>query len=245
MNVLLLIGGPHRLGNLDGDFPASLVEIDGKPLIELILDKIRAIPQVEKLIVCIKSELVRKFHLNEVIQILWPGTEIITIERETQGAVCTALLAIEKIDNEKPLLILGSDEILDQDYSTIIERFEQSQFDAGVVVFQSVHPRYSFVRLDENGLVVEAAEKRPISRNATATFYYYRNGHEFVESAKQTIRKGASVNGVYFLCPVLNELVLQNLMIGTFSIPSKSYHALKSSKQLTDFERSFEEIESR
>jgi dTDP-glucose pyrophosphorylase len=242
MKVLLLIGGPHRVGMADGEFPASLIELNGKPVIELIVDKIKEIRKSIELIVCIKSELIRKFHYDQVISILWPEATIIPIEHETKGAVCTALLAVEQIDVDEPLLILGSDELIDCSFSEVISRFDNSMLDAGVVIFPSIHPRYSFVQLDDYGLVSEAAEKRPISRNATATFYYYRSGQEFVEAAKNTIRKGASVNGSYYLCPVLNELVLDNARIGVYEIPTKKYHPLKSSKQISEVERIYEEM---
>ncbi len=45
-----------------------------------------------------------------------------------------------------------------------------------MVTFESLHPRWSFVRRGGNGLVSEAAEKRVISRDAIAGFYYYRTG---------------------------------------------------------------------
>ena len=53
--------------------------------------------------------------------------------------------------------------------------------DGGVIVFDSVHPRWSFVRVDKAGFVIETAEKRPISRLATAGFYYFRRGADFVD----------------------------------------------------------------
>ena len=63
-----------------------------------------------------------------------------------------------------------------------------------MVTFRSLHPRYSYMLVDDNGLIVEAAEKRPISRHATAGFYWYRRGADFVQSAQDMIRKDAHVD---------------------------------------------------
>jgi len=54
-----------------------------------------------------------------------------------------------------------------------IAAFRRQELDAGTIVFDSVHPRWSFVKTNEKGLVIEAAEKRPPSRNATAGFYHF------------------------------------------------------------------------
>ncbi len=75
----------------------------------------------------------------------------------TAGAVCTALLAIEHINNETPLVIANADQLVEVDLCDVIQSFEQQSLDAGTLVFDSVHPRWSYVRLDENGCVIEAA----------------------------------------------------------------------------------------
>ena len=72
---------------------------------------------------------------------------------------------------------------------------------------------------------MEAAEKRPISRNATAGFYYFKKADYFFEAAKRMISKNASVNGSFFVCPVFNEMILQQLSIGTFRIKKEQYYS--------------------
>ena len=77
-----------------------------------------------------------------------------------RGAACTALLAAGPIDNEDELLIVNGNEFLDSNFSEIINGFRQRKLDAGIVTFRAIHPRYSYVRLDDSELVVEAAEKK-------------------------------------------------------------------------------------
>lgn len=117
---------------------------------------------------------------------------------------------------------------------TIIADFSRRQLDGGTVTFRSVHPRYSFVRLDERQMVVEAAEKHPISDNATAGFYYFRKGSDFVKAAKAAIRKDARHNDMFYVCPVYNELVLEDKKIGVYPIDAKDYHPIKSDRQLSE-----------
>ena len=106
---------------------------------------------------------------------------------ETKGAACSCLLAINHIPPDDPLIVANADQIIDWDLNAVLSYFEEGDFDAGTICFESVHPRRSYVAVDEQGEVVEAAEKKPISRNAIAGFYYYRRGSDFIQAAMKSI----------------------------------------------------------
>jgi dTDP-glucose pyrophosphorylase len=167
---------------------------------------------------------------------------VYSVSAPTAGAACTALMAAEQINNDEPLLILNGDELLDIDYSVPLKFFNDSGFDAGVISFDSVHPRYSYVRLDENDLVIEAAEKNPISRNATVGFYWYRHGSNFVQAAMRSIRKQALLDKLFFVCPVFNELILEHQKIGVYKIDQSLYKPFKSQQQIAQFQAVLEKM---
>jgi hypothetical protein len=118
--------------------------------------------------------------------------------------------------------------VLEADLAGIVAGFQAADLDGGVVTFDAVHPRWSYVRTGEDGLVLEAAEKRPISRLATAGTYWYRRGGDFVDGAMAMIRKDASVEGAFYICPVFNEMILRGLRIGTHHIERDRYFSLAS-----------------
>ncbi|HEY9702653.1 MAG TPA: hypothetical protein V6C58_09415, partial [Allocoleopsis sp.] len=84
--------------------------------------------------------------------------------------------------------------------------------------------------------VVETAEKKPISRNAIAGFYYFKHGKDFVSAAFKSIEKDANVNGLYFVAPTYNELVLENKHIGVTFIDSSVYHSFYSPAKIAEYE---------
>ena len=100
----------------------------------------------------------------------------------------------------------------------------QNGYDGGVAIFDDVHPRWSYVRLDDTGMVIEAAEKRPISRNAVAGFYYFKRASSFFDAAKRMILKNADVGGSFFVCPTFNEMILQHKRVGVYSIQKSEYY---------------------
>jgi dTDP-glucose pyrophosphorylase len=76
-----------------------------------------------------------------------------------------------------------------------------------------VHPKWSFAKLQDNGLVSEVAEKNPISDNATVGIYYWKNGSDYVKYAEQMISKDIRVNNEFYVCPVYNEAIQDNKKI--------------------------------
>lgn len=235
MNILILAAGQTNFDSQDGSYPLCLTELDGVPLIERLIQSCHSIGDAN-FIVALREQDIGRYHLDNVVCLLAPGAKILRIAEDTRGAACTALLASTYIDNDDGLLILNGNEILDADFSAVLEDFRARKLDAGVVTFHSVHPRYSYVRLNDQGLVVEAAEKNPISRLATVGFYWFARGKDLVRAAQNMIRKDASVNELFYICPALNELVLEQARIGTYAVEASQYHPLKTERQLIQFE---------
>ena len=237
MNILIPMGGSDEIFRQQGHIYAKpLIEIAGRPLVQHALAPFKAIDGARPIFVIRKEDDLR-FYLRDVLRLLEPGSTVLRADGPTAGAACTALLAIELIDNDEELLIANADQILDFDLAEIVARFREKKLDAGTVVFDSVHPRWSFVKTDEDDLVIEAAEKRPISRNATAGVYYFREGRFFVDAAKNMIRKEASVNGGYFVCPSLNELVLAQMRVGVERVDRSQYISLATPQAVEEYEQ--------
>lgn len=238
-NIIILAAGSPAFDTIDGDYPLCLTEFDGTPLIQRLIENCAAL-NAKKIIVALRDAEVTRYHLDNVVRQLAQGAHTVRVSQATRGAACTALLASEHIDNDEELLIVSANELVDVDLSLIASTFRAASVDAGAVVFNSIHPRYSFVRVDDDGFVVEAAEKNPISSLATAGLYWFRKGSEFVRNAKSMIRKGADVDGLFYVCPVFNQLILEQKRISTFTIRSQQYHPLKSERNFRQFDATLE-----
>lgn len=226
MNILFLLAGDSKAFEEQGYlYPKYLLEIDGKPLVQHVIEHV-AVTRPNRHIFVVRKEEVERFHFESVLQLLSPQAEVIVAEGATHGAACTALLAVELIDNEEPLLIVNGDQIVELPLDEALDSFEKEGLDGGIIVFDSVHPRWSYVRLNDDDRVIEAAEKRPISRNATAGLYFFAKGRDFVTAAKEMIRKDANVGDAFYVCPAYNELLLNQGAIGVYRISRENYHSL-------------------
>lgn len=223
LNIVIPIAGPDKDPANTG-YIRSLQEIQRKTIIQYAFESLQTI-QASSFVVVMKRKDVNHFHLDNVVKLLRPEAKVIIAEGETMGAACTCMLAVDQLDMDAPLLITGGDQLLTVPTNQIIKDFMERGLDGGVAIFDDIHPRWSFVKLDEKGFVVEAAEKRPISRNATAGFYYFKKASYFFEAAQNMICKNAAVNGSFFVCPVFNEMILRQMTIGTYCIEKDQYYS--------------------
>ena len=201
-----------------------------------MIDNFSSIQKEKQFIFIVNSEDCKKYHLDNVLNILTNHTcKIIKLDNETKGAACSAMMAVEYINNEMPLIISNADQLFDVCLDQVISKFQNS--DAGVITFESIHPRWSYVRLDSENKVTETAEKRHISKSAIAGFYYFKNGKDFISSSSKMIKKDANVNGLYYISPVLNEMVLENKVIDIFKIENEKYHTFYTPQKIKEYER--------
>ena len=236
MNILVLAAGDPMAGGGGDAYPIWLSEIDGCLVLERQVKALLSLGDGQ-VIFAFRGAEIDAYHVDEIARQIVPTASVVDVRRPTAGAACTALLAIGKLDLNAPLIVVSATDHIDVDYPAVIAGFEARGADAGILTFDSLHPRYSFVRIDPDGLVVEAAEKRPISRKANAGFYWFARAGDFIDGIKQMILKDAHVNGTFYISPSLNELILKNKRIATWHIEGHRYHPLKDQRQFETFDQ--------
>lgn len=239
MNLLILMAGSsdsfQEAGYL---YPKPLYEISGKPLLQHVLENLAPLfPICNSVIVAVRQAENAKHHTGAVVQLLLPSAHLLEVPDGTAGAACTALLAADLLVESEPLVIANGDQILRTDLPAAIESFQSTGFDGGILVFNDVHPRWSFVKTDSDGFVVEAAEKRPISNLATTGFYYFSKAGSFIRATQSMILKGASVNGLFYVCPAYNEMILAGSRIGVRKIEKQNYISLATLRLCEHYEK--------
>lgn len=239
LNILIPLSAESAFFNSpEYPFPKSLAEIHGKPMIQRVIENLSTITQEKRFVFILRDEDCTRYHLDSTVRLLAGSDSIIIRQmgKQTMGAACTALLAVDYIDNDEPLLITNGDQIFDRDINGYLAQFRDLDCEAGCLTFDSVHPRWSYARLEGEGDIIETAEKHPISRHAIAGFYYFARGSQFVLATQHSIRKDASVDGVYYIAPVLNELILLNCRLKALTVPNDSYHTFYSPKKIEEYE---------
>ena len=216
LNVLIpMAGAGSRFEAAGYTFPKPLIEVKGVPMIQVVVNNLNI--DANYIYVVQKSHR-EKYNLDSLLNLITPGCKIVETDGLTEGAACTALLAKDYINNDAPLFFANSDQFVEWDSNEFMYKMLETKADGGIVTFKATHPKWSFAKIDELGNVTHVAEKNPISDLATAGFYYWKHGSDFVKYANEMIKKEVRVNGEFYVCPVFNQAIEDSKIIRTFNI---------------------------
>ncbi len=215
LNILIpMAGAGSRFEKAGYTFPKPLIEVKKKPMIQVVVENLNI--DANYIYVVQKSHR-EKYNLDTLLNLLTPGCKIVEVDGITEGAACTALLAKKYINNDNPLFFANSDQFVEWDSNEFMYKMQETDADGGIVTFNATHPKWSFAKVNEQGLVTEVAEKNPISNVATVGYYYWKQGSDFVKYAEQMIHKNIRVNNEFYVCPVFNQAIEAGLQIRTFN----------------------------
>ena len=193
--VIPMAGAGSRFAKAGYKKPKPFIDVLGKPMICHVLDNLN-IPDV-KFILLTRFE----HYNNEQKTVKWIKSnykvEFVMIDKLTEGAACTVLHAHRLINNDTPLLIANSDQIVDMDISEYINDSKKRGLDGSVLCFEDNDKKWSYAKLDKNRFITEIREKEVISKNATVGIYYFNKGRDFVENAIDMIVRKERANNEF------------------------------------------------
>jgi len=236
--VIPMAGNGSRFSTVGYIKPKPLIEVIDRPMITKVIQNIGIDANY---IFIVKRDHVTKYNLDSILKSLVPTCHIIEISETTEGAACTVLLAKEFI-NDSPLLISNCDQYIEWEndcFTDLFSRFliQDTHLDGLISTFTANHPKWSYANVNQNGYVTNVAEKEVISNNASTGMYLWRHGTDFVKYAEQMISKNIRTNNEFYICPVYNEAISDNKLIGISSC--KKMHGLGVPEDLETFVKNF------
>lgn len=182
--------------------PKPLIDVDGKPMIARVIDSLGIDGNY---IFIVQQEHLVKYNLDILLSDLVPGCNIVSIYGPTDGAARTTLFAKYLIDNNTPLIIANSDQIVEWDEDVFLSLVKRNNVIA-TFMNEEMNPKWSFSKI-KDAQVIEVAEKNPISDIANVGIYGWSRGSEYVQYAQQMINKNIKTNNEFYIAPVYNEAI--------------------------------------
>jgi HAD superfamily hydrolase (TIGR01509 family) len=232
LNVVIpMAGAGSRFTAAGFSFPKPLIDVNGKPMIQVIVDNLN---MEANFIFIVQKEHYETYQLQYLLNLIAPNCKIVQVDGLTEGAAATVLLAQEYIDNDNPVLVANSDQYIEWNSNEVMYAFGADSIAGGILTFKSTHPKWSYVTLDDNGFVGEVAEKRVISDNATVGVYYWRRGADLVYSIKKMMTdETRRVNGEWYLAPSINVLLEEGKKFRVKNV--KEMHGIGTPEDLQAF----------
>jgi NDP-sugar pyrophosphorylase family protein len=213
--VVPMAGRGSRFADAGYVMPKPLIEVHGVPMIQLVIANLT--PSVpHRFHFLIQRAHDADYALGARLGTWAPGATVTPIDGITEGAACTVLLARGLIDSEDPLMIANCDQYIDADIDAYLAAMGDA--DGLIMTMWADDPKWSFVRRNGSGRVVQVVEKEVVSNEATVGIYNFRRGRDFVGGADAMIAADQRVNGEFYVAPVYDRLIAEGARIECFGI---------------------------
>jgi dTDP-glucose pyrophosphorylase len=194
------------------------IDVNGKPMIHRVIENLGMEFDKEYMfiLICLQEDY-DKYDFTQFEKVIGHNSyDVVILDDVTEGAAQTILQAKHLINDDTPLMTMNSDQLVDWDIERLFEMCEQ--FDGVIPCFYGEGNAWSYARTLDNGYVQEVAEKKQISKYATAGYYYWKKGSDFVKYAEQMIHDNSRTNGEFYVAPVYNWAVRDGKRVGVFMV---------------------------
>lgn len=225
--VIPMSGMSSRFSAAGYSVPKYLIEVDGKKVIEHIVD---LYPKDSDFVFIINDKHKEETDIVNVLEKLVTKKEIVTIPRHKKGPVFSVSEFDSLIDDEEEVIVNYCDFSIYWDYRHFKEFVDETDCDGCIVCYTGFHPHmlgsdnYAFCRTDENNKILEVREKQPftddkMSEFASAGNYYFKKGSYVKKYFKQLMDEDININGEYYVSLIYNLLIRDGLDNLVYEVP--------------------------
>lgn len=205
--------------------PKPLIVIDGKPIIEHVVDMFS---QEDSFIFICANDHLANTHMRDVLINLAPHVQIVGIEPHKLGPIHAVKQVYHLIDDGEEVIVNYCDFGTYWDYDDFLAHTRNRKADGAIPAYKGFHPHmlgttnYAFMR-DDQQWMLEIQEKRPFTDNRMAEYassgtYYFKSGSIMKRFMDLTLERGIDLNGEYYVSVVYNLLIEAGLKVSIYEI---------------------------
>ncbi|ENY8011783.1 glycosyltransferase family 2 protein [Vibrio fluvialis] len=208
MIMIPMAGMSSRFFNAGYSKPKYMLEAKGKTLFEHSVLSFEKYFKDELFVFVIRDVYeTKKFVIDQIKKLGIKCFKIVCLDVETKGQAETVFLGLDSVDDNESLTIFNIDTFRPEfSYPDL-----SSKEDGYLEVFQGSGDNWSFVlpENEESTLLVETAEKRPISDLCCTGLYYFNKVSDFKLSYNDYLNKPKELweKGELYVAPLYNFLI--------------------------------------
>lgn len=146
------------------------------------------------------------------------SSERVNVEQDTEGQLCSCLLARDRIDPDGPLAIFPCDATFTYDERALRRLLASGEADCVVWTFRS-HPharrhpeQYGWAQADERGRILQASCKRALHEDVSGDHgmiggFWFRSGRLFLQAADSIIARNLRINKEFYVDTMVGMMV--------------------------------------
>ena len=232
--VITMAGLGSRFRQAGYNVPKYMIKVKGKTLFEYSMMSLYGFKNHvnQYIFIALKDDFVnvKNFIIDQLSKLEIKNYKIIILDELTDGQATTAMFAQKYWKENNALLIYNID--------TYVESGEMSakdlKGDGFIPCFKAKGDHWSFVKLDDDGNVVEIKEKQRISDFCTIGAYYFASCHLFC-NLYNDFYKQESKNNEKYIAPLYNHLLDMGGKIYITEIAAEKVHVLGTPEELEQF----------
>jgi NDP-sugar pyrophosphorylase family protein len=225
--VVPMSGMSSRFSSAGYKIPKYLIEVDGKPVIEHIVN---LYPKDTEFAFILNEEHYKSTDIVDLLQSITNTPLIVVIPPHKKGPVYSVFEENWIIDDEEQVIINYCDFSMYWNYDNFEQFVNEMDCEGCVVCYTGFHPHmlgsdnYAFCKTDEVNRILEVREKQPFTDNKMSEFastgtYYFKKGKYIKKYFKQLMDEDININGEYYVSLIYNLLVRDELTSLVYEVP--------------------------
>ncbi len=228
MNILILMAGRgNRFKTAGYNDPKSLINIDGKPMIEHVINMFS--PKDTFTFVCDKTDI-ESTKMRGVLENIVKKPQIVIDKSKSKlGPVFSARFAFKELSNSDPVIVCYCDFYEFWDYNNFKKTVRKVNCDAAVTAYKGFHPHllgqnlYASMLVNREGFMIECREKYSFTKNKVDCFhqsgkFYFKSGLLLKNYFSEVIRNKLTVNNEYYVSVVTQLMKEAGLSIFVYPV---------------------------
>lgn len=234
--VIPAAGMGSRFRAIGVQTPKPLIPILGIPMIGWVIANFNLQPEDVIWIISRKEDKISTI-LKELLPQLKNDIHFIEIDKLTDGAATTLEFALTQIPQNEAVLCANSDQFVSSDLSAFMDMVRSNNSTGQILTMSASGNKWSYVKRNSNGDVIDVVEKLQVSDEATVGVYGWRTAQDATNSISQMKKAEFKVNGEFYVAPSYTFLINQGGEVATYNVGNveEDVHGLGTPEDLEIF----------
>ena len=230
--IITMAGQGSRFKAAGFSIPKYMIEVRGKTLFDWSMESLEDYNKIVKkyIFVVQKKDNSKQFILEHMDKFNIGSIEVLELEEATDGQATTCMKAMDLCDADDSIMIYNIDTYVESG-GLLLRAIEGDGF---IPCFKAPGLHWSFVRVDDDGQVVEVREKERISDNCSIGAYFFKSAKLFIETYNSFYKVG-NITREKYIAPMYNALISKGYKVNMNIISSNLVHVLGTPEEVDSF----------